>query len=170
MAAGGTLVFDGSRLLTRLEWYDRAGRQTGTFGEPALRSDPRLSPDGARIAFSKYDPRTQTTQVWTADVPRAVETRLTSGPGSNWAPVWSPDGTRVAFRADARHQSDIYVQSADGSGGEEAITDGDGEHRLEAWSSDGRILVASFHPELTEDTRVHELFLDSVREAMSVRA
>jgi 5'-phosphate synthase pdxT subunit len=35
---------------------------------------------------------------------------------------------------------------------------------------DGRILVASFHPELTEDTRVHELFLDSVREAMSVRA
>ena len=35
---------------------------------------------------------------------------------------------------------------------------------------DGRILVASFHPELTEDTRVHELFLNLVREAMSVRA
>jgi 5'-phosphate synthase pdxT subunit len=35
---------------------------------------------------------------------------------------------------------------------------------------DGRILVASFHPELTEDTRVHELFLKTVREAMSVRA
>ena len=35
---------------------------------------------------------------------------------------------------------------------------------------DGRILVASFHPELTEDTRVHELFLSGVREAMSVRA
>jgi 5'-phosphate synthase pdxT subunit len=34
----------------------------------------------------------------------------------------------------------------------------------------GRFLVASFHPELTEDTRVHELFLDSVREATSVRA
>jgi 5'-phosphate synthase pdxT subunit len=34
----------------------------------------------------------------------------------------------------------------------------------------GRFLVASFHPELTDDTRVHELFLDSVREAMSVRA
>jgi 5'-phosphate synthase pdxT subunit len=30
---------------------------------------------------------------------------------------------------------------------------------------DGRILVAAFHPELTEDSRVHELFLDSVREA-----
>jgi 5'-phosphate synthase pdxT subunit len=35
---------------------------------------------------------------------------------------------------------------------------------------DGRFVVASFHPELTEDTRVHELFLDAVREAMSVRA
>jgi pyridoxal 5'-phosphate synthase pdxT subunit len=35
---------------------------------------------------------------------------------------------------------------------------------------DGRVLVAAFHPELTEDTRVHELFLDSVQEAMSVRA
>ena len=34
----------------------------------------------------------------------------------------------------------------------------------------GRILVASFHPELTEDTRVHQLFLDQVREATSVRA
>jgi pyridoxal 5'-phosphate synthase pdxT subunit len=35
---------------------------------------------------------------------------------------------------------------------------------------DGRILVAAFHPELTDDARVHQLFLDSVREAMSVRA
>jgi 5'-phosphate synthase pdxT subunit len=35
---------------------------------------------------------------------------------------------------------------------------------------EGRFLVAAFHPELTEDTRVHELFLDQVREAMSVRA
>ena len=35
---------------------------------------------------------------------------------------------------------------------------------------DGRILVAAFHPELTDDPRVHELFLDQVREAMGVRA
>ncbi len=35
---------------------------------------------------------------------------------------------------------------------------------------DGRVLVASFHPELTEDTRVHELFLSAVREGMNVRA
>jgi 5'-phosphate synthase pdxT subunit len=34
----------------------------------------------------------------------------------------------------------------------------------------GRILVASFHPELTGDTRVHEMFLELVREEQGVRA
>jgi 5'-phosphate synthase pdxT subunit len=34
----------------------------------------------------------------------------------------------------------------------------------------GRILVAAFHPELTDDTRIHELFLRQVREETSVRA
>ena len=34
----------------------------------------------------------------------------------------------------------------------------------------GRMIVASFHPELTGDTRVHELFLELVREGMGVRA
>ena len=35
---------------------------------------------------------------------------------------------------------------------------------------EGRILVASFHPELTDDTRVHERFLEIVREEQGVRA
>jgi 5'-phosphate synthase pdxT subunit len=35
---------------------------------------------------------------------------------------------------------------------------------------EGRFIVASFHPELTEDTRVHERFLDLVREEGHVRA
>jgi 5'-phosphate synthase pdxT subunit len=35
---------------------------------------------------------------------------------------------------------------------------------------DGRLLLAAFHPELTDDTRVHERFLDLVREEESVRA
>jgi 5'-phosphate synthase pdxT subunit len=49
----------------------------------------------------------------------------------------------------------------------EVLAEHDGEPVL---VREGRILVASFHPELTEDTRVHELFLDSVRETMNVRA
>jgi 5'-phosphate synthase pdxT subunit len=35
---------------------------------------------------------------------------------------------------------------------------------------DGRYLVASFHPELTDDARVHERFLELVREEQGVRA
>jgi 5'-phosphate synthase pdxT subunit len=35
---------------------------------------------------------------------------------------------------------------------------------------EGRFLVAAFHPELTDDTRLHELFLDAVKEASLVRA
>jgi pyridoxal 5'-phosphate synthase pdxT subunit len=33
----------------------------------------------------------------------------------------------------------------------------------------GRMIVASFHPELTGDTRIHELFLELVREELHVR-
>jgi 5'-phosphate synthase pdxT subunit len=49
----------------------------------------------------------------------------------------------------------------------EVLAELDGEPVL---LRDGRFLVASFHPELTDDTRVHELFLDLVREEGRVRA
>jgi pyridoxal 5'-phosphate synthase pdxT subunit len=49
----------------------------------------------------------------------------------------------------------------------EVLAELDGEPVL---LREGRIIVAAFHPELTEDTRVHERFLDLVREGMSVRA
>ncbi len=51
--------------------------------------------------------------------------------------------------------------------GVEVLAELDGEPVL---LRDGRFLVASFHPELTDDTRVHERFLDLVREARGVRA
>jgi 5'-phosphate synthase pdxT subunit len=49
----------------------------------------------------------------------------------------------------------------------EVLAELDGEPVL---LREGRFLVATFHPELTDDTRVHELFLDSVREASLVRS
>jgi pyridoxal 5'-phosphate synthase pdxT subunit len=49
----------------------------------------------------------------------------------------------------------------------EVLAELDGEPVL---LRDGRFLVASFHPELTDDTRVHELFLDLVREEQRVGA
>ena len=51
--------------------------------------------------------------------------------------------------------------------GVEVLAELDGEPVL---LRDGRVLIASFHPELTGDTRVHERFLDLVREDSNVRA
>jgi pyridoxal 5'-phosphate synthase pdxT subunit len=49
--------------------------------------------------------------------------------------------------------------------GVEILAEVDGHPVL---ARDGRILVAAFHPELTDDTRIHELFLDLVRQARTV--
>jgi pyridoxal 5'-phosphate synthase pdxT subunit len=49
----------------------------------------------------------------------------------------------------------------------EVLAELDGEPVL---LREGRVLVAAFHPELTGDTRVHQRFLDLVREESGVRA
>ena len=49
----------------------------------------------------------------------------------------------------------------------EVLAELDGEPVL---LRDGRVLVAAFHPELTDDSRVHERFIELVTEATSVRA
>jgi 5'-phosphate synthase pdxT subunit len=51
--------------------------------------------------------------------------------------------------------------------GVEVLAELDGEPVL---LREGRVLVAAFHPELTADTRVHERFLELVREESGVRA
>jgi 5'-phosphate synthase pdxT subunit len=51
--------------------------------------------------------------------------------------------------------------------GVEVLAEVDGRPVL---AREGRFLVAAFHPELTDDTRLHEQFLDLVREEQSVRA
>ena len=51
--------------------------------------------------------------------------------------------------------------------GVEVLAEVDGRPVL---AREGRFLVAAFHPELTDDTRLHELFLESVREGRLVGA
>jgi 5'-phosphate synthase pdxT subunit len=81
-----------------------------------------------------------------------------------------------SFEADLRIGDDdeplraVFIRAPwieDAGPGVEILAEVDGHPVL---AREGRILVASFHPELTDDTRVHELFLNQVREAMSVRA
>jgi 5'-phosphate synthase pdxT subunit len=86
-------------------------------------------------------------------------------------------GRQVAsFEADLRLQGEdeplrgVFIRAPrvrDVGAGVEVLAEHDGEPVL---LRQGRFLVASFHPELTEDTRVHELFLDRVRGETGVRA
>jgi 5'-phosphate synthase pdxT subunit len=71
---------------------------------------------------------------------------------------------------DARPLRGVFIRAPrvlDAGPGVEVLAELDGEPVL---LRDGRLLVASFHPELTGDTRVHERFLELVKEEMGVRA
>ena len=85
-------------------------------------------------------------------------------------------GRQVAsFEADVDNGHDQSVRAVfirapwieDAGPGVEVLAEVDGHAVL---ARDGRILVAAFHPELTDDTRIHELFLAQVEEASRVRA
>jgi len=55
---------------------------------------------------------------------RGGKTRLTFDPADDIDPVWSPDGTRIAFTSDRSGQRNIYWKLADGSGPEELLPGG----------------------------------------------
>jgi Tol biopolymer transport system component len=67
---------------------------------------------------------------------------LTRTPDANeWGPVWSPDGTRIAYSSDEDGVPQIYVMDADGSN-RRRLSDGWGEYP--SWSPDGtRIAFAA---------------------------
>lgn len=86
------------------------------------------------------------THLWIADVETGALTRLTAGPGSESAPAWSPDGTRVAFTADRRAGRDITFRSnvhvVDvASGREIAVTSGRALFGAPVWLDDSTIAV-----------------------------
>jgi dipeptidyl aminopeptidase/acylaminoacyl peptidase len=68
-------------------------------------SDPTWSPDGSKIAFTSNrtaEPDLNyNTDVWTVDASNADEgkslVQVTTGPGPEVAPAWSPDGKWIAF-------------------------------------------------------------------------
>lgn len=86
-------------------------------------------------------------------------------------------GRQVAsFEADLRLEGEseslrgVFIRAprVEDAGPEvEVLAELDGEAVL---LRQGRFLLASFHPELTDDTRVHERFLEMVREESHVRA
>ncbi|HTW83299.1 MAG TPA: S9 family peptidase [Candidatus Sulfotelmatobacter sp.] len=108
-------------------------------------SDPRLSPDGTRVAYVRT----------TADVPHdrmahALVVQSAAGGAARvvdagpfvGAPRWSPDGTRLAYlRHDAKHDDDQIVVVRLAGGAAVTVTHAPRGVEHYAWSPDGRRFV-----------------------------
>lgn len=69
-------------------------------------SDPRISPDGSKIAFVvsviNYDDNKYRRNIWLSDTETGELTQFTHGSGSDTGPRWSPDGTKLLFLSNGR--------------------------------------------------------------------
>ena len=126
----------------RLVWLDRAGRNPKAVGftGDALGS-PALSPDGRRVAVTATEGANA--DVWAYDIGRGVRTRISSDPGRDRRPQWSPNGEQIAFSSNRSGNSDVFVRRADGSGEESALLSSPAREVLGDWSRDGDYLL--FH-------------------------
>jgi eukaryotic-like serine/threonine-protein kinase len=147
VSPSGVLAFRGGKTalwLSRFIWFDRQGKQLGNTGEPETYSytDLALSPDGTRLAATRIDPKVAGGEggIWLLDLIRGVSTRFTFDISPDSAPVWSPDGRRVAFAA-FRGGNGIYQKATNGSGSEQELVRATGDQFPDDWSRDGRFLL-----------------------------
>ena len=124
----------------QLTWFDRQGKTQGTFGDLSPDRGIALSADGARAAVRDAI-STGPGDIWTLDFARGVRTRFTfrQSPGS--PPVWSPDGSRIAFAA-GNLEDTVYEKASSGAGDERELLKKPGEIKIPtSWSRDGRFLL-----------------------------
>lgn len=127
----------------QLVWLDRTGKQTGVIGGPiraGVGQSPMLSPDGKRLVVRRQMSTGSTgstpgagSNLWVVDLEKGTELRITSS--FSQMPVWSPDGTRIAFN----NGNNIAVIAANGSG--EAETFIQRTAFPASWSPDGRFIL-----------------------------
>ena len=114
---------------------------------------PALSPDGSRVAFvhKKVGPRNNyVTNIWMMDTDRGEPRQFTAG-DRDGAPVWSPDGTMLAFVGGRQKGApQVYVMPTDG-GEARALTElPEGTLYQLKWSGDGKHLAFSFREQAEE--------------------
>ncbi len=108
----------------------------------ALDDSPAWSPDGARMAFASSQ-RTfyeeegrKDSDIYVMNTDGSNITRLTSDPGMDLSPEWSPDGTRIAFVSNREQRWDLYIMNADGSK-QTLLVEMVSPDSAPAWSPDG---------------------------------
>jgi serine/threonine-protein kinase len=124
VATDGTLVYvdaPGNLAVNArtLVWVDRTGKEEPIAAPPRPYAQPRISPDGTRVALYIVD---QEGDLWVWDLRRATLTRLTLDSSKNWFPVWTPDGRRIVFSSTRGGQLNLWWQAADGTGAAERLT------------------------------------------------
>lgn len=72
--------------------------------------DPIVSPDGTRILYTQSATYTAGSEIWVMKVDGTGTTRLTNG-HTDSQPVWSPDGSEIAFIRDG----EAWLMGSDGS-------------------------------------------------------
>ena len=147
VAEDGTLAYVSgtARAAQRvLVWIDRQGRETTLTAPPRAYGQPRISPDGGRVAVYVAD---QDQDIWLWDVVRLTFTRLTFSALPDSYPLWTPDGRRLLFTAT---NDSLKVQAADGSGTPEPVARQSAV--ATAVTPDGtRVILSDTGPETRQD-------------------
>lgn len=151
ISAAGTLGYASGTpqlLQSTLVWVSRNGVEQ-SLGSPVRGyNQPRISPDGRRVALDVMESGDEI-QVWLYDLAQRTLRRFTYE-GVNRHPVWTPDGQRIAFISDRGGPSQIFWQMADGSGVPQQLTRGTAAdvHPIpDSWLPDGQLLAfAKFSP------------------------
>ena len=132
--------------LSRLVWLDRSGRELGTLGDAGTYPNLAWSPD-ERIVAVTVRGALANLDIHLADPATGRQERLTFDPGSDVAPVWSPDSQHIVFQRQLSGRSTLMQRALAGTTGEEALLDGSGGIMQPTdWSSDGRYLLYTHTP------------------------
>ena len=99
-------------------------------------TEPAVSPNRAEVAFVSGG------DIWSAPLAGGEARLLVSHPANETRPMYSPDGTRLAFVSNRTGNGDIYVLNLR-TGALKRITFDDAAEQLDAWSRDGKSLYFS---------------------------
>jgi serine/threonine-protein kinase len=109
---------------------------------------PRLSPDGRRVLLGVAD---SAEHVWSYDLSAGTIMQLTFE-AANRAPIWFPDGRRIAFASNRNGALNLFAAPAAAEGLAERLTTSDSLQVPGSWSPDGELLVfMEQHPSTGRD-------------------